>query len=757
MSIPIITLQMSRNGGAQQTGGITAALNDVVVLSIVGTGINIARYELIGPVGFSCPAGWSTAADGTFYVVTNGSAAPSFTLNPWGKYVPKVTTNNGQRNKKNVTDQTDTRCLLTVISPVSGLHEVGIGEEAQVDALRRWVGPINAAIRKLETLSVGADTNAVKIQSQDVDAATLAGAQDADIMYFDNAAAKIKMGKTLTQLALAAAFTFGLKFANTTAADAGAPVQASPALAFEGRWWDTTASGTARSQTWLVQARRASTTTNGELAFYGDDGTGGGSVQVLGLRRSSTAVQVDIPPGSAASVLSFGTLASLTAGVAGVFGTLTGLQIGGAGDIFVRAGGINHATNTAGIVALYGGNNSGAGPDGRIDMGVGTTRILSVYLDPTFTAGAIQFDGDAISSFFGIQPFSTGANPGRDLYIGGGISGSTGDLAGGNLVLVGGTHHLNGTRAEVRLATYQNTPVVRVGTDASNNSLLSLFNATPVVKQVLAGLSGEETTASLVSALNTYGMLTTTNVSLFGRSEPRRVFEIEEDFIDGDYSTPTAPVWARGSSYFAGIIGGTAATSAALNGNTSNIIGAVVFTAGTGGGGTSYAGAQASSGDYSNGAACTPDTNNEILVEWRIYLPNLSDGTNTYRVYAGLSNGGSTGFPTIGAWIDYLSTSSANWRMGTNNGGATTLTNSSVAVTAAAWHRLTALKRAGSATLWEFFVDGVSIGTQSTNAPTSQPIYAMAKIESIAGGVARTMRVDWCRYSVRWPNTARAA
>jgi hypothetical protein len=66
---PYTTALVSLNGGAQQTGGITAAYGDTVQLSLENTtGILGPRWTIFSyPPGWACPAGWSTADNDTYF------------------------------------------------------------------------------------------------------------------------------------------------------------------------------------------------------------------------------------------------------------------------------------------------------------------------------------------------------------------------------------------------------------------------------------------------------------------------------------------------------------------------------------------------------------------------------------------------------------------------------------------------------------------------------------------------------------------
>lgn len=105
-------------------------------------------------------------------------------------------------------------------------------------------------------------------------------------------------------------------------------------------------------------------------------------------------------------------------------------------------------------------------------------------------------------------------------------------------------------------------------------------------------------------------------------------------------------------------------------------------------------------------------------IEMLINIPVLSNGTDTWDMYIGIHdnnifNGGSI---QNGVFFQYIQSSSVNWKIGTANGGASTLTTTSTAV-ATGWTKLKIVSTV--APLHTFYVNGVSVGTISTNTPTN--------------------------------------
>lgn len=109
----------------------------------------------------------------------------------------------------------------------------------------------------------------------------------------------------------------------------------------------------------------------------------------------------------------------------------------------------------------------------------------------------------------------------------------------------------------------------------------------------------------------------------------------------------------------------------------------------------------------------------ETVFETMVYLSALSDATNTYTFYAGFNNNANQTLGTVYLTFSYThSANSGQWQGLSLTGGTSTTMNSTSAVAAATWYRLTIVVNAAG-TLATFYVNGVSIGTISTNLPTS--------------------------------------
>lgn len=180
---------------------------------------------------------------------------------------------------------------------------------------------------------------------------------------------------------------------------------------------------------------------------------------------------------------------------------------------------------------------------------------------------------------------------------------------------------------------------------------------------------------------------------------------------------------------------GTASQVALENTNDANHPGMMSHSTGTDttGYATSYAGRH-----FLGGA---------LYYETSIKLSALSDGTDTYALTVGFSDGVAGINPQNGFYFYYASGTSANWLMSASNGGTRTQTASSTAVTTN-WTRL-ALEVNSARDTATFYVNGTSIGTVTTNFPgTSTLMYPVVSILKSAGTNSRTCYLDYVFFRI---------
>jgi len=138
---------------------------------------------------------------------------------------------------------------------------------------------------------------------------------------------------------------------------------------------------------------------------------------------------------------------------------------------------------------------------------------------------------------------------------------------------------------------------------------------------------------------------------------------------------------------------------------------------------------------------------NPIVYEVGFSVNTLADGTNDYEVFIGLGDTFDIRAAVDQIGLYYDRDTSANWIMRTNNDGTSTNTASSVAV-ATGDKRLTVVINAAGTSV-EYFLDGVSLGTVSTNIPTGtgDAMEVGAAIDKEAGTTARTMNVNFMSFT----------
>jgi hypothetical protein len=94
-----------------------------------------------------------------------------------------------------------------------------------------------------------------------------------------------------------------------------------------------------------------------------------------------------------------------------------------------------------------------------------------------------------------------------------------------------------------------------------------------------------------------------------------------------------------------------------------------------------------------------------------INIPVLATGGDDYKYYIGMHDGWQFADPSNGTYFQYIRANSVNWQIVSNNNSTPTTTTSSTAVSTG-WHKLIMVATTSNVI---YYVDGVSIGTISTN------------------------------------------
>mgnify|MGYP001615176485 CR=1 FL=1 len=133
---------------------------------------------------------------------------------------------------------------------------------------------------------------------------------------------------------------------------------------------------------------------------------------------------------------------------------------------------------------------------------------------------------------------------------------------------------------------------------------------------------------------------------------------------------------------------------------------------------------------------------NEVW-EAAIDITTLSNATDEFDIRVGLCDN-TAGDCTDGVYFLYNRNVSANWIRSTANGGTRTQTASSTAV-ATGWLWLMFIVNSTETSV-EFFVNNVSIGTNTLNIPTTAATGLMFQIIKSAGTASRDFDIDYVTF-----------
>lgn len=136
-------------------------------------------------------------------------------------------------------------------------------------------------------------------------------------------------------------------------------------------------------------------------------------------------------------------------------------------------------------------------------------------------------------------------------------------------------------------------------------------------------------------------------------------------------------------------------------------------------------------------------------IEAKIRIPILSTSAQRYRLIFGISDTPNDASQNEGVWFEYEEANDTTWRRSTGNDGTKTENASATTVVAATWLRLKIVVNAAASSV-EFFVNGTSIGTETTNIPSGagDEIYPLLGIFKTAGTTARVVDVDYVAFQI---------
>lgn len=213
----------------------------------------------------------------------------------------------------------------------------------------------------------------------------------------------------------------------------------------------------------------------------------------------------------------------------------------------------------------------------------------------------------------------------------------------------------------------------------------------------------------------------------FGTIPIRKGYLLEDDFIGTNAAAPMGQLsWS---------VGGNAAT---LNNSAADHPGVA---------GLNTAAGSTRSALHLRSDSMYFDANADHFQEWIIKTPSaLSDATDEYSVAFGfhdVTTYSATGQAVDGAYFIYdRATHGTTWQAKTAANSVTTTTDTAITFSANTWVRLGILVK--GVTSVEFFINGVSVATITTNIPSgaSRPTGPNAVMNRSAGTASRNCGID---------------
>lgn len=144
----------------------------------------------------------------------------------------------------------------------------------------------------------------------------------------------------------------------------------------------------------------------------------------------------------------------------------------------------------------------------------------------------------------------------------------------------------------------------------------------------------------------------------------------------------------------------------------------------------------------------------EITVEWKFTSPSLLSGVNdVYTLYIGLANGrNDLNGQSDGVYFSYTNTVSSGAWIGMTTASSVTTSVVGSVMTISTSYNLKAVINA-AATSVNFFVNGTSIGTSTTNIPTAALTYICGMNDTVSSAVSISFFADWVRIQQTFTNT----
>lgn len=136
--------------------------------------------------------------------------------------------------------------------------------------------------------------------------------------------------------------------------------------------------------------------------------------------------------------------------------------------------------------------------------------------------------------------------------------------------------------------------------------------------------------------------------------------------------------------------------------------------------------------------------NGEIVFETKLRIPTLSDSSQRFYVRAGFVNSSAVASTTDGIYFRYIDNlNSGQWQLVCISGSTATVTNTASAPIANTWYKLRIVINSAASSVG-FYIDGVLVGTITTNIPTNAAtLQGIWGIERTVGTTARTLDSDY--------------
>lgn len=219
-------------------------------------------------------------------------------------------------------------------------------------------------------------------------------------------------------------------------------------------------------------------------------------------------------------------------------------------------------------------------------------------------------------------------------------------------------------------------------------------------------------------------------------TDPARELRIIEDWLTN----------AAGNTNWTQIAGGAGAASATtLAYNDSNTHGVVEFNSGTSATGFIHRTlGGVTTGAFTSGMRAGGGA---ITMEFMVYIPVLSDGTQEFSFQMGLKEAYVSSTDHIVCTYNRAAYGT-NWQLITRSASTDTIVNSGVAVAAATWVKVRIEVNAAGSSV-DLYLDDVLVANSATNIPTVDIAPILSLIKSV-GTTARTVAVDYAKIYKRY-------